>query len=232
MPPVLRRPCWLYNLNNKLVAYQAARDWQLGLRDERARQYRRDRATASGSKLPDVLILLSHSPVYTLGAGARAESHLKFDASRPPARLVRTERGGDVTYHGPGQLVGYPVVDLRHHKLDLRWYVGALEEVILQTLAHYGVQGERKRGLTGVWVGDEVKVAAIGVSASRWITCHGFALNVEPRVLPAFEQIVPCGIQGKRVGCLQHYAPHAAMDDVRRVLAERFADVFGYTVSA
>lgn len=223
----VRRTCWLYSLREKLVDYDAARRWQLDLRDARARQYRGGGAPEPGRSLPDVLILLSHSPVYTLGVGARPETHLRFDRAAPPARVVRTERGGDVTYHGPGQLVGYPVLDLRRHRRDLRWYVGTLEQVLIETLAHYGVPGKRMRGLTGVWVGDDVKVAAIGVSASRWITCHGFALNVEPRVLPPFEQIVPCGIRDRRVGCVQQYAPHASMDDMRRVLAAKFADAFG-----
>jgi len=110
----------------------------------------------------------------------------------PPCDVFRTERGGEVTYHGPGQLVAYPILNLVHHKKDLRWYLQSLEDVVINTCATFGVVAERREGLTGVWASG-AKIAAIGIAASRWITLHGFALNVCTD-LSAFEKIVPCGL--------------------------------------
>eukprot|EP00190_Bangiopsis_sp_CCMP1999_P006366 CAMPEP_0198724342 /NCGR_PEP_ID=MMETSP1475-20131203/1830_1 /TAXON_ID= ORGANISM="Unidentified sp., Strain CCMP1999" /NCGR_SAMPLE_ID=MMETSP1475 /ASSEMBLY_ACC=CAM_ASM_001111 /LENGTH=206 /DNA_ID=CAMNT_0044485841 /DNA_START=171 /DNA_END=791 /DNA_ORIENTATION=+ len=174
--------------------------------------------------LADVLVLLEHEPVYTLGSGATLE-HVKFDVTRPPCDLFRIERGGEVTYHGPGQLVGYPIVQLRHHKKDLRWYMRSLEQVIINTLAHYGVEGTRKEGLTGVWHGDR-KLAAIGVAASKWVTMHGFAINVRTDLAP-FNEIVPCGIADKGVMSLHERVPNVTLDDVRAVTAKKFGEYFG-----
>jgi lipoate-protein ligase B len=140
--------------------------------------------------VPDVALLLEHEPVYTLGKNAD-EAHLL--ARRPAdAEIVPTDRGGDVTFHGPGQLVGYPIVDLRAHRPSVTWYLRGLEEVIIQTLSALGLQGERMEGYPGVWVRQR-KVAALGVRLARWTTMHGFALNV---CVPQryFNGMIPCGI--------------------------------------
>lgn len=154
--------------------------------------------------IPDTLLLLEHQPpVITLGRAAHAEHLLKppEDLQRMGIQLIETDRGGDITYHGPGQLVGYPILDLREHGRDVHLYLRQLEEVIIIALSHFGIAGHRKEGLTGVWVGEE-KVAAIGIKVSHWITMHGFALNVCPD-LSHFDLIVPCGIRDKGVTSLQ-----------------------------
>lgn len=145
----------------------------------------------------DRVILLQHEPVYTLGTGS-TEDHLKFGIDNPKLPTFRTERGGEVTYHGPGQLVMYPILNLRNHKQDLHWYMRRLEDVVIRALHEVsGLRGERVAGLTGVWV-DGHKVAAIGVRATRWITYHGLALNVTNSLEP-FSDIVPCGISDRPV---------------------------------
>jgi lipoyl(octanoyl) transferase len=205
------RRCLLYHYG--LVPYATAWEWQKSLVAER-----RER-----SSLDDVLLLLQHPPVYTLGQGASLD-FLKFDVAEAPHLLYRTERGGEVTHHCPGQLVGYPILDLRHYRQDLHWYLRQLEEVVIQVLALYGLTGERIPGMTGVWV-EERKVAAIGIKVSRWITMHGFALNVCPD-LSGFEQIVPCGIADKAVGSLAQFIPDIDINQVRQQVASCFAAVF------
>jgi lipoyl(octanoyl) transferase len=170
-----------------------------------------------------VLLLLEHPPVYTLGQGSRLD-FLKFDPDCAPYELYRIERGGEVTYHCPGQLVGYPILNLRYYKQDLHWYLRQLEEVILRVLAMYGLVGERIPGLTGVWV-EGRKVAAIGIKVSRWITMHGFALNVCPD-LDGFQRIVPCGIADKPVGSLAQFVPDVCFETVRQQVVCCFAEVF------
>lgn len=140
-------------------------------------------------EIPDVALLLEHEPVYTLGKNARPGNLL---SRRPGAEVVAVDRGGDVTYHGPGQLVGYPIVNLKDHRPSVTWYMRGLEEVIIRTLATYGLAGERIDGLAGVWVRQR-KVAALGVRLARWTTMHGFALNIHvPQ--PCFDGMIPCGI--------------------------------------
>ncbi len=175
-------------------------------------------------ELDDVLILLEHLPVYTLGQGATTD-FLKFDATQPEHELHRIERGGEVTYHCPGQLVGYPILNLQHHRKDLHWYLRQLEDVIIRVLAVYRLEGTRISGLTGVWV-EGRKVAAIGIKVSRWITMHGFALNVCPD-LAGFDRIVPCGIADRPVGSLAQFVPDIAIAQVRQEVAIAFAEVFG-----
>jgi lipoyl(octanoyl) transferase len=177
--------------------------------------------------LPDILLLMQHPPVYTLGQGA-SESFLKFPAqastSHNSPELYRIERGGEVTYHCPGQLVGYPILNLQRHQTDLHWYLRQLEEVLIQVLAHYGLKAERLAGFTGVWVNGH-KVAAIGIKASRWITMHGFALNIRAD-LSGFGDIVPCGIADKPVGSLHQFLPDIAFEQVQAQVIETFSDVF------
>lgn len=173
--------------------------------------------------LADALLLLEHPPVYTLGQGASLE-FLKFNSTQTAVELHRTERGGEITYHCPGQLVGYPILNLRRYQTDLHWYLRQLEEVLIQVLALNGLSADRLPGLTGVWV-DGVKVAAIGIKVSRWITMHGFALNICPD-LAGFEQIVPCGIADRSVGSMQQFLPAIDPQQVRQQVIQVFAEVF------
>ncbi len=152
---------------------------------------------------PDVLLVLEHPPVYTLGTGSSLD-YVKFGANEG-YELHRSERGGEVTYHCPGQLILYPILNLRRHQQDLHWYLRQLEEVVIRLLALYDLAAVRIPGLTGVWL-DEKKLAAIGIKVSRWITLHGLALNVN-NDLSGFERIVPCGIADRAVGRLQDWCP-------------------------
>ena len=179
-------------------------------------------ARLSQPDLEDILLLLEHPPVYTLGTGSTLD-FLKFDPTAYP--VFRVERGGEVTYHCPGQLVGYPILNLRHHQQDLHWYLRQLEEVIIQTLGKYDLPAERLPGLTGVWI-EGRKVAAIGVKVKRWITMHGFALNVCPD-LEGFSRIVPCGISDRPVGSVAQFLPEITLGKVQQDLAQTFAQVFG-----
>ncbi|NJR66900.1 MAG: lipoyl(octanoyl) transferase LipB [Leptolyngbyaceae cyanobacterium CRU_2_3] len=173
--------------------------------------------------LEDVLILLEHPPVYTLGQGSSLK-FLKFDPADAQHLLYRIERGGEVTYHCPGQLVGYPILNLRRHQQDLHWYLRQLEEVLIQVLAFYGLKGDRIAGFTGVWL-EGRKVAAIGIKVSRWITMHGFSLNICPE-LSGFQQIVPCGIEDKPVGSLAEFIADINPKHVRQQVAASFSEVF------
>ena len=175
------------------------------------------------SDLADILLLLEHLPVYTLGRGSNRE--FLQDADRiTGVEVHQIERGGEVTYHCPGQIVGYPILNLRHYRKDVHWYLRQLEEVIIQVLAQYDLRGERISGLTGVWV-EGRKVAAIGIKVSRWVTMHGFALNVCPD-LKGFEYIVPCGISDRAVGSMAEFRPDITLDEVRPIVARTFAKVF------
>jgi lipoyl(octanoyl) transferase len=200
-----------------LIPYLLAWQWQQLLVSERQRN----------ETLVDVLMLLEHSPVYTLGQGASLE-FLKFDPQSTDYELYRVERGGEVTYHCPGQLVGYPILNLHYYQKDLHWYLRQLEAVIIQVLADYGQVGERRPGMTGVWVAGH-KLAAIGIKCSRWITMHGFALNVCPD-LSGFDRIVPCGIRDQPVGSLAQLVPGITVDQVRPSVVRAFASVFGVEV--
>ncbi len=173
----------------------------------------------------DVLLLLEHPPVVTMGRSAD-KAHLLADASALEKRgveLHETDRGGDVTFHGPGQLVGYPIVSLRKVERDVRAYMRRLEESLIRLLAVYNIPCERDTGYTGVWT-DSGKIAAMGVHISRWITRHGFALNVNTD-LSFFDMIVPCGIVGKGVTSMQKL--RQCNFDVQSV-AERYIQEFGY----
>jgi lipoate-protein ligase B len=172
----------------------------------------------------DVLLLLEHPHVYTLGRGA-SERYL---LSPPPGVPIhRVSRGGQVTYHGPGQLVGYPILKLEGAARDVHAYMRALERVIIETLGAYGIGAQRREGLTGVWVGQR-KIASIGVGIRRWVTQHGFALNVNSD-LGFFDGIVPCGIDGCRMTSVADQGRgDVTSADAAGLLAQRFAAVFGY----
>ncbi|MEO1068871.1 MAG: lipoyl(octanoyl) transferase LipB [Cyanobacteria bacterium J06638_6] len=202
--------CEVYELG--LMPYAAVWAWQQSLV-----QRHRDRPQ------PDRLLLVEHPGVYTLGQGSTLD-HLKLPPEQLPYPLFRTERGGEVTHHCPGQLVGYPILNLKQHQTDLHWYLRQLEETLILTLAEFGVTATRQPGLTGVWVG-QYKLAAMGIKVSRWITMHGFALNVCPD-LAGFGAIAPCGITDKPVGSLAQFCPGVTVDIVRPIVVKHFAAVF------
>ena len=184
-------------------------------------------------RIADTLLLLEHPPVITLGVKTRgSRQHVVATPAELDAAGVsvyETGRGGDVTYHGPGQLVGYPILDLRPDRCDVHKYVRDLEQVLIDAVGALGVEAGRVRGLTGVWTGPsgaERKIAAIGVRISRWITSHGFALNVN-RSLDHFSLIVPCGIQDHGVTSIEHEVGRdVSMSDVEEIVAAKFTRVF------
>lgn len=185
----------------------------------------------SAGEAPDRLFLLEHPHVYTLGRGADPENVLvsESEIETSGATLVATGRGGDVTYHGPGQLVGYPVISLKPDRCDVHAYVRDLEEVIIRTIGDFGVSGGRIPGLTGVWAGN-AKIAAIGVRIARWVTSHGFALNVTTQ-LERFAAIVPCGIGDKPVTSLDRVTGRALpLEVVAESAAAHFGEVFDRAV--
>ena len=174
-------------------------------------------------QIKDTLILAEHEPVYTLGKNAN-ENHILQNSPRD-VKTYQIERGGDVTFHGPGQLVGYPIMDLHNYNKSISCYMRSLEQLIIDTLAEFRVTAERKDGLTGVWVGDE-KIAALGVRVTRWITMHGFALNVSPD-LTYYSGIIPCGIFEYGVTSMaKQLTDQVAVDSVKQVLIEKFMNQF------
>ena len=200
-----------------LVPYSEAWDIQLRMHKEVANGHR-----------PDALLLLEHPHVYTLGRRGQEEDILVNSAelARLGVEVHHTDRGGEVTYHGPGQLVGYPILNLRRWGGGPLKYVRALERTLIDTLAEFGVRAESEGHPTGVWVGDR-KIAAIGVKVSRRVTTHGFALNVCPD-LSYFDHIVPCGMPGSRVTSISlELGREVAVSEVAPVLVERFGTGFG-----
>jgi lipoyl(octanoyl) transferase len=194
------------------VAYERAVAWQEALVARRL----------AGGR--DALLLLEHPPVYTLGRGADA-AHLRAAASGD-VPVVRAHRGGQVTYHGPGQLVGYPIVGLRDLRPDVRWYVRLLEEVLIDALSDVGIDASRRDGLTGVWVGKR-KIASIGIAIRRWVTWHGFALNVADD-LSGFTSITPCGIAGVEMTSVAREGGGGDVPGLAPIVLARFVSAFGY----
>ena len=196
----------------------------VGFSDAYALQLERRAEVAAGRACPTVF-LLEHRPVITLGRNASLD-HLRQPRSALEVigiEVVDTDRGGDVTYHGPGQLVAYPILDLHHWRLSIRWYLRTLEAVLIDQIAAYGLVGTRVEGLTGVWVGPG-KVAAIGVGLRHWVTFHGIALNVTPN-FDHFDQIVPCGISDRPVTSLGRLLPSPPS---MKQVAEDFTRSFRY----
>ena len=142
-------------------------------------------------EIEDQLILVEHPAVYTLGKNASKDHILKRNKN---ISVIQTDRGGNITFHGPGQLVGYPILDLNFYERSITWYMRELEQLMIDVLKEYGIEGSTKKGLTGTWVKDR-KIAALGVRISRWVTMHGFSLNINPN-LDYYQDIIPCGIQG------------------------------------
>jgi len=175
--------------------------------------------------VPDTLILVEHDPVYTLGKNSNEDHLLQSRDKHVP--VYQIERGGDVTFHGPGQLVGYPILDLHHHRLSVSWYMRTLEEILIQTLGQFGIESQRREGLTGVWVREE-KIAALGVRLSRWISMHGFALNVNTD-LKFFDGIIPCGIFEYDVTSMsQILGKEVSMVEVEETLVTIFRLLFSF----
>ncbi|WP_313581422.1 lipoyl(octanoyl) transferase LipB [Chishuiella sp.] len=217
--------------------YQDAWDFQESLLAENIaiKQYNRAQEKEENPEFKSTknhLLFVEHPNIYTLGKSGHLENMLASSDQLKDinATFVKTNRGGDITYHGPGQLVGYPILDLDNFKPDIHLYMRNLEEVIIKTIGDYGLKGERSKGETGVWldVGKPYarKICAMGVKASRWITMHGFALNVNTD-LRYFEYIVPCGIQDKAVASLKReLGIDLDMSEVKQKTKQHFAEVF------
>lgn len=194
---------------------------------------------AAGQPTSHHLLLVEHPPVYTLGKSGKME-HVLIDQQEMQKRQIgfyQSNRGGDITYHGPGQIVGYPIFDLECFYTDIGRYLRELEEVIILTLSEYGVTGQRSKGETGVWLDPDKpmqarKICAMGVRCSRWVTMHGFALNVNPD-LSYFDNIVPCGIANKSVTSLQRETGLTIdMEQVKQKLLTHFEGVFDIAITA
>ncbi|MFV0143533.1 MULTISPECIES: lipoyl(octanoyl) transferase LipB [Empedobacter] len=217
--------------------YQEIWDYQESLLAENiaVKQYNRAQDKEGSSDFKNTrnhLLFVEHAHVYTLGKSGHLENMLASSdkLNEINATFVKTNRGGDITYHGPQQLVGYPIIDLDNFKPDIHLYMRNLEEVIIKTIAEYGLKGERSQGETGVWldVGRPFarKICAMGVKASRWVTMHGFALNVNTD-LRYFEYIVPCGIHDKAVASLERELGYQVdMNEVKAFTKKHFAEVF------
>jgi lipoate-protein ligase B len=210
--------CWI--VDQGLIPYGSVSDLQQRL----------VQARKSGA-IPDVLILCKHRHVITMGRNGKSD-HLRASnetLARMNVEFQSSDRGGDITYHGPGQIVAYPILDLAEHRRDVRWYVEQLEEVMIRATADFGIAARRVRGRHGVWIDaptGEEKLAALGIHMSRWVTSHGFAYNVSTD-LRYFDLIVPCGIAGRGVTSLERALGRAvSASDVRGRLAIHFGEVF------
>jgi lipoyl(octanoyl) transferase len=238
-----------------VMDYQAAWDYQEALLRENVRrkslaygygpavtagdhEHTVPAAGGDGQPTQHYLLFVEHPPVYTLGKSGKKENVLLDDEGLKEREIqfFNTNRGGDITFHGPDQLVGYPILDLEKFYTDIGKYLRNLEEVVIRTLAAYGIKGERSPGETGVWIdpgvpGKERKICAIGVRCSRWITMHGFALNVNTD-LSYFNHIIPCGIVNKQVTSMEKeldYKPD--MQEVKEKVKRNFEEIFGVTFS-
>ena len=222
-PPIVE----VYDLGNS--RYRHVWDLQKHLQSALIEQKRHpDHVQYGPDDVSDMLLFVEHPHVYTLGKSGNADHLLCSDEELKEweAEFVPVDRGGDITYHGPGQVVGYPILDLDRHFTDIHKYLRFLEEVIILTVAHFGIAAGRSEGLTGVWVEDR-KIAAMGIRSSRWVTMHGFALNVEPD-LSYFSNIVPCGIQDKQVTSIYHETgTKPSLEEVKSILMQSFDQVFG-----
>ena len=217
--------------------YKETWDYQESLFEEIVELKRKNRAENTEVPTPNYFLFVEHPHVYTLGKSGHIENLLIDEAAlaKKGATFYKINRGGDITYHGPGQIVGYPIIDLENFFTDIHKYLRSLEEVIIRTLADYGIKGERSEGETGVWldVGTPFarKICAMGVRASRWVTMHGFALNVNTD-LGYFDNIIPCGIRGKAVTSLNVELSKEKVDteEVKRYILKHFEEIFGVSI--
>ena len=217
--------------------YKETWDYQESLFEEIVELKRKNRAENTDLPTPNYFLFVEHPHVYTLGKSGHIENLLIDEAAlaKKGASFYKINRGGDITYHGPGQIVGYPIIDLENFFTDIHKYLRSLEEVIIRTLADYGIKGERSEGETGVWldVGTPFarKICAMGVRASRWVTMHGFALNVNTD-LGYFDNIIPCGIRGKAVTSLNVELSKEKIDteEVKRYILKHFEEIFEVTI--
>lgn len=215
------------------IGYREAWDYQESL----LQQNLRFKAAKNGRETINHLLVCEHPPVFTLGKSGHPENLLVSEAvlKEKGIAFFHTNRGGDITFHGPQQIVGYPILDLEKFKTDIGYYLRSLEEIILRTIGEYGVKGDRSPGETGVWIEPAVKsrarkICAMGVRCSRWITMHGFALNVNTD-LDYFNYIVPCGISDKQVTSLEReLGEKVPLPDVKERLKRNFEQVFGATL--
>ena len=213
--------------------YKETWDYQESLFEEIVELKRKNRAENTDLPTPNYFLFVEHPHVYTLGKSGHIENLLIDEAAlaKKGATFYKINRGGDITYHGPGQIVGYPIIDLENFFTDIHKYLRSLEEVIIRTLADYGIKGERSEGETGVWldVGTPFarKICAMGVRASRWVTMHGFALNINTD-LGYFDNIIPCGIRGKAVTSLNVELSKEKVDteEVKRYILKHFEEIF------
>ena len=174
------------------------------------------------NKIPDIVLFLEHENVYTFGKNSDRDFLLN---SHPKAEIVQTDRGGQVTYHGPGQLIGYPIINLNNYKKSITWFMRSLEDVIIESLKDLGIKSSRKDGMPGVWVEDE-KICAMGVRISRWVTMHGFALNINPD-MKYFDGIIPCGIQSYGVTSLNDILKkNFSYKEIIKIIKEKFDYIF------
>ncbi len=221
-----------------VVSYKDAWDYQEALLQQNLAIKAEKRLAAENQAIATndtshYLLFVEHPPVFTLGKSGNPENVLMSEEhlKRMGIEYFRTNRGGDITFHGPGQLVGYPILDLERFYTDIGKYLRQVEEVVIRTLADYGLKGDRSSGETGVWLdpdrkGSERKICAIGVRSSRWVTMHGFALNVNTN-LDYFNMIVPCGIPDKQVTSLaRELGREVDMSEVKEKLAKHFEEVF------
>lgn len=215
--------------------YQPVWDLQTAIQQRLVRQKkarREQKLYKPGSEDNDVLLFVEHPHVYTLGKSGDSAHLLKglAELSDIEAEYVEIDRGGDITYHGPGQIVGYPILDLDRYFTDIHKYLRFLEEVIIRTCAEYDIEAGRIEGLTGVWVDGE-KICAMGIRCSRWVTMHGFAFNINTD-LSYFDHIVPCGISDKAVTSLQEILGRPVDEQkVKTHLVRHFQDVFDVTIT-
>ena len=177
-------------------------------------------------EIEDHLILVEHPPVFTLGKNA-SKQHIINDSN--DVSIIQTDRGGNITFHGPGQLVGYPILDLNHYKRSITWYMRELEQLVIDVLGEYDIKASRKKGLTGTWVKDK-KIAALGVRISKWVTMHGFSLNINPD-LNFYKHIIPCGIKEYGVTSMAKIMGNEvpSMEEIKTKMKKRFIKNFaGY----
>ena len=174
-------------------------------------------------EIEDTFLMVEHEPVYTLGKNAN-ENHL-LQSRDQSVDVFNIERGGDITFHGPGQLVGYPILDLSNYKKSISWYMRILEQIIIDTVSEFGIEAKRIEGLTGVWVGDE-KIAALGVRIRRWVTMHGFSINVNTD-LAFYDGIIPCGIFDHGITSMEQLLCRPQdMEKVKKVVRSKFGYYF------